>query len=190
MTTENPSDLTGKFLIAMPGIGDPRFENALVYLCAHSEDGTMGLIVNRQSDDVVIDDVLDQLEIKACDDMPALAVHFGGPVEMGRGFVLHEAAYQDGDATMVVDENFAMTASQDILKDIARGQGPERRIFCLGYAGWGPQQLEDEISANGWLTCDASKDIVFKLPDARKWEATLKTLGVSPEFLSGAAGHA
>ncbi|MBU2891466.1 YqgE/AlgH family protein [Celeribacter halophilus] len=184
------SDLTGKLLIAMPGIGDPRFENAVVFMCAHSPEGAMGLMINKRSEEIAVADVLDQLEIRPSPDMRPLPVHFGGPVEIGRGFVLHSTDYDADHASMEVGDAYAMTASRDILRDMALGSGPAERILCLGYAGWGPGQLEGEIAQNGWLSCDAAPDIVFETPDAQKWEAALLSLGVSPALLSGDAGRA
>ncbi|MCA0044311.1 YqgE/AlgH family protein [Celeribacter litoreus] len=184
------SDLTGKLLIAMPGIGDPRFSNALVFMCAHSEDGAMGLMVNKVSAEIAVKDVFDQLEIHPTPGIRPLPVHFGGPVEVGRGFVLHSTEYVADHASMHVAPEFSMTASREILRDLATGTGPRDSILCLGYAGWGPGQLEDEIAENGWLSCDAVPEIVFDTPDDLKWSAALQSLGVSPALLSGDAGHA
>ncbi|MBE1285747.1 MAG: YqgE/AlgH family protein [Rhodobacteraceae bacterium] len=184
-------DLTGKLLIAMPGMGDMRFEHSVVYLCAHSEDGAMGLIVNKAAVDVRMSELFEQLEIKpsepGSDDIP---IHFGGPVETARGFVLHSSDYDASLHSMSVDEVFSMTATLDILEDIAAGTGPAKMLMMLGYAGWGPGQLENEIAMNGWLTTDAAPELVFDLPDIQKWEAALQTLGVDPLSLSGSAGHA
>ena len=183
-------DLTGKLLIAMPGMGDPRFEHAVVFLCSHGEEGAMGLIVNKPAEDVPFSDLLEQLEIEV--QAPGLdrPVHFGGPVEGGRGFVLHGRDYGSRIHTLEVTDEIGMTATLDVLEDIASGTGPEQALMCLGYSGWGPGQLEDEIGRNGWLTADASARLVFGLPDAAKWGETLKTLGVEPVMLSGSAGHA
>lgn len=184
-------DLTGKLLIAMPEMGDPRFEHSVVFLCSHGDDGAMGLIVNKPAADVRLGDLLKQLEIKP--DRPErgrMRVHFGGPVETARGFVLHSADYDANLHSMQVSDGFSMTATLDILEDIATGQGPERALLALGYAGWGPGQLEAEISMNGWLTADAAPELVFGRPDDGKWEAALKTLGVDPLSLSASAGRA
>lgn len=184
------SDLTGKLLIAMPGIGDPRFETAVVLVCAHTPEGAMGLMINKRSEEIAVADVLEQLEIQPGPDMRPLPVHFGGPVEIGRGFVLHSTDYNADHASLEVGERFAMTASREILRDVAQGFGPMERLLCLGYAGWGPGQLEDEIADNGWLSCDAAPEIVFDTPDGEKWEAALLSLGVSPALLSADAGRA
>ncbi|UWQ92129.1 YqgE/AlgH family protein [Rhodobacteraceae bacterium M382] len=184
-------DLTGKLLIAMPGMGDMRFEHTVIYLCSHSEDGAMGLIVNKAAVDVRLAELLKQLEIKPeSEERANLPIHFGGPVETARGFVLHTADYDASLHSMHVDEAFSMTATLDILEDIAAGRGPRKVLMMLGYAGWGPGQLEDEIAKNGWLTTDASQDLVFDVDDNTKWEAALQSLGVDPLSLSGSAGHA
>jgi len=183
-------DLTGKLLIAMPGMGDPRFEKSVVYMCAHSAQGAMGLIVNKPAPGIKMDDLLEQLDIPRGDGSRDVRVHFGGPVEHGRGFVLHTSDYEMEEQTLKVDAEFGMTATLDILQDMARGSGPERRILALGYSGWGPGQLEGELHRNGWLTCDATPDIVFQVDDEAKWIAALKSLGIDPLLLSSEAGHA
>ncbi|MGH1331837.1 MAG: YqgE/AlgH family protein [Paracoccaceae bacterium] len=183
-------DLTGMLLIAMPGMGDPRFETSVVYICAHSPEGAMGLIVNKPATEIAFDDLLEQLKIARGDGGHGLGVHFGGPVEHGRGFVLHSGDYNSDESTMRINDDFSMTATRDILADIAGGGGPEQRILMLGYAGWGPGQIEDEISQNGWLSCAADPNVVFGRADAGKWEAALRSMGVEPIMLSGDAGHA
>lgn len=188
--TDDPADLTGKLLIAMPGMGDPRFEHAVIYLCAHSGDGAMGLIVNKPALDLSFSGLLTQLGIPVTPRESEIKVHFGGPVEHGRGFVLHSADYASDGSTLQVDTRFAMTATVDVLKAIAEGSGPERALLALGYAGWGPGQLEAEIAQNGWLTADAEGDIVFAEDDAGKWQAALKSIGVDALMLSAAAGRA
>ena len=182
-------ELAGKLLIAMPGMGDPRFEHSVVYLCAHSADGAMGLIVNKPTPELKFAQLLDQLGIPQGDDLRDIRVHFGGPVEHVRGFVLHTGDYGGKGSTMRVDDTFSMTATIDILEALAKGDGPARSLLALGYSGWGPGQLEDEILGNGWLTCDASEDLVFTAPDPRKWEGALRSLGVEPVTLSAASGR-
>jgi putative transcriptional regulator len=184
------TQLTGKLLIAMPGMGDPRFEKSVVFLCAHSEEGAMGLIVNKPAPGVQMDDLLDQLSIEKGPGSARAGVHFGGPVEHGRGFVLHSSDYCTENSTLEIDADFGMTATLDILEDIARGEGPARRLLALGYAGWGPGQLESELQQNGWLTTDAAPEIVFSADNDGKWTAALKTLGIDPLTLSAAAGRA
>ncbi|SEO74705.1 putative transcriptional regulator [Salinihabitans flavidus] len=183
-------DLSGKMLIAMPGMGDPRFANAVVFLCAYSDDGAMGLIVNKPVEDMRLSDLLEQLSIEQSDPRGNIGLHFGGPVEGGRGFVLHSPDYRSELSTMAVSEGFAMTATLDILEEMARGAGPDRALMALGYAGWGPGQIEAEIAANGWLVCDPTQTMVFDLPDADKWTAALRSIGVDALTLSSSAGHA
>ncbi|WP_425051458.1 YqgE/AlgH family protein [Psychromarinibacter sp. S121] len=184
------NDLSGKLLIAMPGMGDPRFEKSVVFMCAHSDDGSMGLIVNKPAPGVAMDDLLEQLDIPRGAASEGVGVHFGGPVEHGRGFVLHSGDYATQSSTLQVDDRFGMTATLDILQDMASGGGPEKRILALGYSGWGPGQLEDEIQQNGWLTCDATPEIVFAADNGGKWSAALASLGIDPLSLSAEAGHA
>lgn len=190
MTQTPEMDLTGKLLIAMPGMGDPRFEQSVVFMCAHSPEGAMGLIINKPTEDLHLSDLVEQLEIGDGSCRGDRVVHFGGPVEPGRGFVLHTADYVSDISTLQVDDRFGMTATLDVLEALATETGPSRAIMALGYSGWGPGQLESEILSNGWLTADASAELVFDVADPAKWEATLRTLGVDPLTLSAAAGHA
>ena len=183
-------DLSGKLLIAMPGMGDPRFEHSVVFLCNHGPKGAMGLIVNKPAQDVRLSDLLEQLEIAHGAPAGDLAVHFGGPVEGARGFVLHSPDYVSKLQSLEIGEDFRMTATLDILEDIAAGAGPERALMMLGYAGWGPGQLESEIAMNGWLTAEADGSLVYDMADGEKWGAALKSLGVDPLTLSASAGHA
>ncbi|SER67433.1 putative transcriptional regulator [Tranquillimonas rosea] len=183
-------DLSGKLLIAMPGMGDPRFDRSVIFLCAHSEDGAMGLIVNKPSSGVTFAELLEQLSIDPGMSPREIRVYFGGPVDTGRGFVLHSADYGTNSSTLHVDDSFGMTATLDVLEDISEGRGPDNAILALGYAGWGPGQLEDEIRGNGWLTADASGEIVFDGNDEAKWSAALRTLGIDPVLLSSTAGRA
>ncbi|WP_343080764.1 YqgE/AlgH family protein [Ostreiculturibacter nitratireducens] len=183
-------DLSGKLLIAMPGMGDPRFEKSVVFLCAHSDEGAMGLIVNKPLDELEFGDLLTQLGIPKGDSSRDIRVHFGGPVEHGRGFVLHSGDYHAPEGTLRVDDRFGMTATLDVLQELAKGGGPASSFLALGYAGWGPGQLETEIAENGWLTCDAAPDLVFSSENAKKWERALRTLGIDPLTLSAAAGRA
>ena len=186
----DPLDLTGKILIAMPGMGDPRFAHSVVFLCAHSSDGAMGLIVNKTMGKMTFSDLLEQLSIEESIKSRPMLLHFGGPVEGGRGFVLHSSEYRSQISTLPVDDFFAMTATQDVLEEMAQGEGPDKALMALGYSGWGPGQLEAEIAENGWLICDAGFDLVFDLADEKKWEAALNTLGIDPLTLSASAGRA
>ncbi len=181
--------LTGQLLVAMPAIGDPRFERTVIYLCAHGPEGAMGLVVNRLLDNLTFPDLLRQLNIDADGIDDRIEVHFGGPVDSGRGFVLHSADFQQ-DSTMVVDDEIALTATVDILRAIADGRGPFRSMLALGYAGWGPGQLDGEILANGWLSVPADSDLVFGPDQDSKWERAMAKVGIDPLLLSGDAGHA
>lgn len=182
--------LDGKLLIAMPGIGDSRFDRSVIFMCAHSHEGAMGLIVNKPSPDLQFADLLAQLEIPVGDASQAIEVHIGGPVEHGRGFVLHSPDYQIEDSTLSVGPDFGMTATLDILKDLATGGGPSDCLLALGYSGWGPGQLEVELQNNGWLICDAKPDIVFGPQDDSKWAAALNSMGIDPRLLAAGGGQA
>jgi len=190
MTDESAPQLDGKLLIAMPGMGDPRFEKAVIFMCAHSEDGALGLIINRPAPELEFSALLEQLEIDSGPVKRDIRVHLGGPVEHGRGFVLHSDDYSSENSTLNVSEGFGMTATLDVLEELARGDGPALALLALGYSGWGPGQLESEILSNGWLTCDAPTNIVFGTDDADKWTAALESMGVDPRMLSSEAGHA
>ncbi|WP_043773534.1 YqgE/AlgH family protein [Roseivivax isoporae] len=187
---DSPTDFTGKLLIAMPGMGDSRFSGSVVFMCAHSEEGAMGLIVNKPAPEIDMAILLEQLSIEGGEDLTEEQVRFGGPVETGRGFVLHSPDYTSVVTTLEVNESFHMTATLDILEEIGRGTGPTDRLMCLGYAGWGPGQLESEFAQNGWLVCDATPELVFRTPDARKWEAALQSIGVAALALSAEGGRA
>ncbi|MGR3291307.1 MAG: YqgE/AlgH family protein [Paracoccaceae bacterium] len=188
--TSDSIDLNGKLLIAMPGMSDPRFANSVIFMCAHSDDGAMGLIVNKPTDELQLTDLLEQLAIPQIKSGQEIRVHFGGPVELGRGFVLHSADYVSSDVTLEVDAQFGMTATREILEAIADGTGPDSALLMLGYAGWEPGQLENEIKDNGWLVADATPEIVFGTGNSDKWKAALGTLGIDPLMLSSVAGRA
>ncbi|WP_099242131.1 YqgE/AlgH family protein [Pelagimonas phthalicica] len=185
-----PTNLTGHMLIAMPGMGDPRFEHSVVFLCDHSDEGAMGLIINKASDDLDMPTLLTQLSIDLKVDLKDHHVHFGGPVEVGRGFVLHSPDYKSLVTTLEVREDVHMTATQDILEDLGKGEGPAKWMMALGYAGWGPGQLEGEIAQNGWLVCECDTRIIFDLEDMEKWQAALESIGVAALALSAEGGRA
>lgn len=185
----SPQYLTGHLLVAMPGMLDPRFEKTVIYMCAHNADGAMGLVVNRVLESLTFPDLLTQLDIQPVGHREQIRVHFGGPVETGRGFVLHSADYAQ-PATMAVDENIALTATLDILRAIAEGKGPRNRLLALGYAGWGPGQLDNEIKMNGWLNVPSDDILVFDDDLDNKWERAIAKLGIDPRMLSDSAGHA
>ena len=181
--------LTGQLLIAMPGMQDPRFAKTVIYMCAHGPEGAMGLVINRLLDSLNFTDLLEQLGIDTPPAGEPIEVHFGGPVESGRGFVLHSADYVQ-DATLVVDDEIALTATVDILKAIASGGGPKRSLLALGYAGWGEGQLDTEIKANGWLHVQPDDELIFGTDMDSKWERAMGKLGIDPRMLSDDAGHA
>jgi putative transcriptional regulator len=184
------TSLSGQLLVAMPQMLDPRFARSVVYICAHSEDaGAMGLVINKPLGSLTMSELFAQLDISPSGSAGARPVHFGGPVEAGRGFVLHTADYNE-DGTLVVDGDIALTATLDILRAIGEGRGPRQSLFALGYAGWAPGQLDAEIQANGWLSVPADNGIVFGSDHDRKWNRALAKLGVDLTMLSSDAGHA
>ena len=188
-TTHFDSFLVGQLLVAMPGMRDPRFAKTVVYMCAHSPEGAMGLVVNRALESLTIGDLLEQLRITPPPAERAINIHFGGPVETGRGFVLHSPDYKQEGTLQVADE-VSLTATVDILRAIATGQGPRRHLLALGYAGWGPGQLDGEIRANGWLHVAPDEALLFDRNLNSKWERAMTKIGIDPRMLSDAAGHA
>lgn len=181
--------LTGQLLIAMPTMRDPRFEKSVIYMCVHNAEGAVGLVVNRQIDSITFPDLLKQLNIEPAESAPKLPIHFGGPVETGRGFVLHSADYgQTG--TIMVGDLVGLTATVDILKDMAAHRGPKNSLLALGYAGWGPGQLDGEIQQNAWLNVPADEGLIFDSAIDTKWTRAIAKIGIDPSLLSGDAGHA
>ena len=186
-----PMDLAGQILIAMPGMADPRFERSVVLICAHSEEGAMGLIVNKPLEDLSFSGLLEHLNIPLGPKGRDIRVLFGGPVERGRGFVLHSADWErEAEGTMQVPGGLEMTATVNILEALAKGEGPGKALLALGYSGWGPGQLEAEIARNDWLTCEAPEGLLFGADDGGKWSAALRGMGIDPLTLSAAAGRA
>ena len=181
--------LDGKLLVAMPSMGDPRFKKAVILLCAHSESGAMGILLNRSLDALSFDDLLEQLDIPKAEEARHIKIHFGGPVDTERGFVVHSTDLLY-DTTLVIGDDMALTATIDMLKTIADGSGPESSFLALGYSGWGPGQLEQEIQENGWLVVDPDTDIVFGSELDSKWKIAINKLGIDPSLLSGDMGHA
>jgi putative transcriptional regulator len=182
--------LTGQLLVAMPQMTDPRFARSVVYVCAHSGgEGAMGLVVNKLLASLTMDELMSHLKLDPPDPSRSRPVHFGGPVEPGRGFVLHTPDYKEG-ATLVVGDGFAVTATLEILRAIARGEGPRRSLLALGYAGWAPGQLDAEMQANGWLSVPADADLVFADELDAKWQRAIAKLGIELSMLSTDAGHA
>jgi putative transcriptional regulator len=189
--------LDGQMLIAMPAMSDERFARSVIYVCAHSTEGAMGIVVNQPAQNIKFPDLLVQLEVIPATErieLPTQAedvkVLKGGPVETGRGFVLHSADFFIENSTLPIDEGICLTATLDILKAIARGSGPENAILALGYAGWAPGQLEQEIQQNGWLHCDADPELIFGTDTDAKYEKALRKIGIDLGMLSSDSGHA
>lgn len=181
--------LTGQLLLAMPTMSDPRFERSVIYMCAHTDKGAMGIVVNRLAESISFPDLLEQLEIETPAPPNDIRVHFGGPVETGRGFVLHSADYLQ-ESSLQVDDSVALTATIDILKDMAAGGGPKQCLLALGYAGWSPGQLDAEIQNNGWLSVEADPKLLFDIDLDAKWDRAMQKIGLDVSKLSGSAGHA
>jgi len=181
--------LTGQLLVAMPGMPDSRFAHSVIFMCMHDDRGAMGIIVNQIVDGLAFETLLEQVGIE---DKPAkrqIAVHMGGPVETGRGFVLHSNDYQI-DSTLAVNARVRLTQSIEVLKEISRGGGPRQCLLALGYAGWGPGQLEREIKQNGWLNVIADDELIFSDDIGEKWRKALAKMGIDPTMLSTSAGRA
>lgn len=183
-------DLCGKLLVAMPAMGDTRFEHSVILMCAHTPEGAMGLIINKELPELSFESLLDQLHIPRPDANRSIRVHFGGPVERGRGFVLHSTDYSGSSSTMPIVGGYGMTATLDVLEAMAQGAGPEKALLALGYTGWGPGQLEAEIARNDWLTAEPSEGLIFSDNLKSKWSETLRGMGIDPLMLSATSGRA
>ena len=181
--------LTGQFLIAMPSINTPHFSQAVIYVCAHTPDGAMGIVLNRPLASPSFGDLLQQLDVTPSPPARQIDLFRGGPVDSARGFVLHTADWT-GDGSLMVDRQVALTASLDVLKAIADGGGPRQGFLALGYAGWGPGQLDRELVENAWLSAPASLDMLFDTDHETKWRRAMAILKVDPILLSDVAGHA
>lgn len=190
------SYLDGQLLLAMPGMGDSRFEKSVIFICAHSPEGAMGIVVNQIASHISFVDLLTQLDVideeRAILSAPAdkMRVHRGGPVETGRGFVLHTTDYFVENSTLPISDSVYLTATLDVLKALATGRGPRQALLALGYAGWSPGQLESEIQANGWLNCPVDMGILFDPDFEVKYERAMRKIGIDPMSLSSEAGHA
>src|SRR5919206_638908 len=189
--------LDGQMLIAMPAMRDERFARSLIYVCAHSSEGAMGIVVNQAAGNIKFPDLLVQLEVIPAAELIQLPpragvikVLKGGPVETGRGFVLHSSDFFIENSTLPIDNGICLTATLDILKAIAHGKGPQSAVLALGYAGWAPGQLENEIQENGWLHCSADPELIFGQDTGGKYEKALKKIGIDLGMLSTEAGHA
>jgi putative transcriptional regulator len=196
-TVTDSGYLDGQLLIAMPGMADERFSRAVVYVCAHSAEGAMGIVLNRPAAELSFPDLLVQLEIvpameriRLPERVGQMQVLVGGPVETSRGFVLHSPDFHLEQSTLPIDDRVCLTATIDILRAIARGDGPKRAVLALGYAGWTAGQLETEIQSNGWLTCPADAELIFNSPADVRYELAMRKIGIEPAMLSMQAGHA
>lgn len=181
--------LGGKLLIAAPNMSDPRFSKSVIFMCAHDVGGAMGIVINHEMPDVPLSLLLTQLSMTPSDGFADFPVLQGGPVETARGLLLHSGDFCKSESIRI-DASFIVTGTIEALREIVSGTGPVDKLFALGYAGWGPNQLEDELSQNAWLVVDADPELVFRTPAHKKWEAALKKLGVDPAFLTMAAGRA
>jgi putative transcriptional regulator len=184
------SFLEGKLLIAMPGMPDPRFEKSVIFMCAHSAKGAMGLIVNKPIDGLNFRDLMDKFGISVTANDRDAPVLYGGPVQLGRGFVLHSADYGSAETTLAITSEISLTATTDILQDISKGRGPSQYLLALGYAGWDGGQIESEILSNGWIHCDADPGLVFGSDHGGKWQTAIGKLGAAVAGLSSEAGRA
>lgn len=189
--------LDGQLLIAMPSMTDKRFHRSVIFMCAHSSDGAMGLIINQRAKNIGFADLLSQLDLlpdtkdeEIEDRLDRMVVHVGGPVDSGRGFVLHSSDYFVRDSTLSIGKDMCLTATMDILRAIASGKGPRQAMLALGYSGWAAGQLEGEIQANGWLNGPSDPDLVFELDINQKYEQALSKIGVNPLHLVSDSGHA
>jgi putative transcriptional regulator len=186
----DPEFLSGKLLVAMPGIDDPRFERAVLYICDHTDEHAMGLAVNRPVDGLTVPDLLSRLGVESEIRMPPDLVLLGGPVERERGFVLHTDDYVCAGSSVPVGKGVALTATREVLQALASDERPRKSVLALGYAGWGPGQLEREVRDNIWLVCDPDEALIFGDDHDHKWARALERIGVDAAWLSGTAGRA
>src|ERR1700684_3612949 len=187
---QGESFLEGKLLIALPGMTDERFAQTVIYMCAHSAKGAMGIVINKPIPGLSFAEVLKQLQIESRTMIADFPILYGGPVETGRGFVLHSCDYDGSDSTLPVSEDISLTATLDILRAIAGGRGPKQALFALGYAGWAPGQIETEFQKNGWVHCQAAPALVSGVEPEAKWRTALQRLGIGPSGLVADAGRA
>lgn len=189
--------LKNQMLIAMPNVHDPRFERSVIFMCSHSAEGAMGIIVNKPASGITLPKLFEQLSIAPdkeridfADSSEDVAIQIGGPVESSRGFVLHSTDYFSSENTMSIDAEIGLTATLDVLRAIAGGRGPKHAILALGYAGWGPGQLDSEIQSNGWLHCAADVELIFARDCQSKYDLALAKIGIDLSKLSTTIGHA
>lgn len=183
------TNLTGHFIIAMPSLLDENFDRTVTYICEHDENGTFGIVINRETD-VILQEVLAQMNIELGDNPPQKqSVFLGGPVQQERGFILHKPM-GNWSSSLKVNDDITLTTSRDILEAIARDEGPEQTMIALGYAGWDAGQLEYELTANTWLSCPGDEQIIFKTPASERWQAAADLIGINLQLLSSETGHA
>ncbi len=188
-TNLTASGLAGQFLVALPGMGDSRFNRAVIYMVMHGPDGAMGIILNKPSIATDFHDLLQQLNIRPTEKTPLVTVMNGGPCEAGHGYILHSDDFR-GDGTAPVDTGIYLTRTLDIIQAIAAGEGPMNYFVALGYAGWQPGQLEEELQGSGWLTIPGDAALIFHSSPEEKWDLALARLGATPALLSNQTGHA
>ena len=193
MTRSSPINLTNQFLIAMPGMADETFAGAVVYLCQHTDEGALGLVINKPID-IKLRNLFEKVELSLDrEDLAEAPVYFGGPVQTERGFVLHESQVGEGghyNSTLTIPGGLEMKTSKDVLEALSKGSGPKRVLVTLGYSGWSAGQLEDEMSRNGWINVGAAPEIIFDTPVEKRYERALSLLGIDMRILSQDAGHA
>ena len=183
------TNLTNNFIIAMPSLVDDNFNHTVTYICEHNENGSFGIVINRITD-VTLDEVIHQMDIETTGSMiHEKFIYHGGPVQQERGFILHRPL-GDWSSSLKINDQMALTTSRDIIEAIAHDEGPEESIIALGYAGWSPGQLEQELADNTWLNCPADEQIIFDIPVKKRWQAAADLLGVDLQLLSNDAGHA
>ena len=187
---EDITNLTGKFLCALPGMGDHRFEKSVIFICAHNSDGAMGLIVNKPKGDLLVHELLEQAGIEGTSRHGDTPVLDGGPVDIDRGFVLHTADYYNADSSLRISETLALTSTRDVLEAMTTSKTPDMAILAVGYAGWGGGQLEREIADNAWMVINAKESLIFEFELEGKWAKALAAIGITPDMLSHFGGSA
>ena len=187
---EDITNLSGKFLIALPGMGDPRFEKSVIYMCSHTDDGSMGIMINKAKGEIVISDLLGQIGIEGDVTVADTPVLNGGPVDIERGFVLHTADYYNKETSLRLSATLALTSTKDILKALTSDEAPDLAVLAVGYSGWGSGQIESEIAQNAWMVVEAMESLIFEIGLEDKWAKALATIGVTPEMLSHVGGSA
>lgn len=183
------TNLTDHFIIAMPGLADDNFNHTVTYICEHNENGSFGIVINRKLD-ITLDEIIEQMDISSSESLASnTCIYHGGPVQQERGFILHKPLGA-WSSSLKINEHLSLTTSRDILEAIAHNQGPEQAIIALGYAGWSPGQLEQEMADNTWLSCPSDEQIIFNIPAEKRWQAAADLIGVDLQLLSNYAGHA